>query len=109
MIFLVLSREERLADVQFVQDAAEGPHVDGRSIRDAQHDLRRPVETRLDVGVYLFVFKAARSKIDDLDARFVDLSQQDVLWLEIAVDDVVLAHVVQRNEYLDGEPFNKTE
>lgn len=94
MLFLIFAWEERVADVQLIEDATKTPHVDGCVVRDAEHDLRCSVESRLDVGVDLLVFETARAEIDNLDSRLVDLSKQNVLGLEIAVDDVVLPHVV---------------
>jgi hypothetical protein len=51
----------------------------------------------LDIGVDLLVLEAARAEIDNLNSRFVNLSEQNILRLEIAMDDVVLPHVVQRD------------
>ena len=109
MVFLVLAREQWLPNVQLIEDAAEGPHIDSASVRYAEDDFRSAVEARLDVGVDLLVLEAARAEIDDLDARLVDLSKQNVFRLQIAVHDVVLAHVVQRYQNLDREPLDQAE
>lgn len=45
MVFLVLSGEQWITDIELVQDTAKAPHVDGRTVRDTQHDLGCPVET----------------------------------------------------------------
>ena len=95
VIFLVLAREKRLANVEFVEDAAEGPHVDSAGVGDAEDDLGRTIEARLDVRVDLLVFETARAEIDNLDSRLVNLSEQDVLGLQVTMHDVMLAHVVK--------------
>lgn len=61
----------------------------------------------MDIGVDLLVLEAARAEIDNLNSRFVNLSEQNVLGLEIAMDDVVLSHVVQRDEDLDGKTLDQ--
>ena len=109
MIFFIFSGEKRLAHVEFVKDAAEGPHVDGRRVGDAQHDLRRAVEATLDVCVDFLVLEAPRTKVNDLDARLVDLAQENIFRFQIAVHDVVLPHVVQRYQYLDCEALNQAQ
>ena len=70
------TREEGAARQQLCQDAAQAPHVDGHLVRQAQDDLRAPVEAALDVCVYTLRLKAAASKVDDLHAR-VDPEQAE--------------------------------
>ncbi len=50
--------------------------------------LRRPVEPRLDVRVHGTVLEAGRPKVNDLDVPIVQASQQHILRLQVAVDDV---------------------
>ena len=88
LFFLVFTWEQRIAHVELVQDAAEGPHVDGRVVGDAHDDLGGTVEPRLDIGVDLFVDEGGTSEVNDLYARLVGLLEQDVLGLQIAVDDL---------------------
>ena len=107
LLLLVLSCEDGEAHKQFVQDAAKGPHVNGRSVADSHHDLRSSVEPTLDIGIELLVFICATTEIDDFDSTLVLFPEQDVLWFEVAVDDVELFHVVERDQDLDGEPSNK--
>lgn len=109
LLLLVLSRKNREAHIQLVQNAAERPHVDGRRVPDAHHDLRRSVEATLDVRVELVVLIGATAKVDYLDAALVRLPQQDVLRLHVTVDDVVLFHVVQGDEQLDREAANQAD
>ena len=68
VVLLVLSREERLPNVQLVQYAAEGPHINACCVGDAEHNLRGTIETTLNVGVNLLVFEATRAKVDNFDA-----------------------------------------
>lgn len=53
--------------------------------------LRRPVEARLDVGVHGAILKAGAAKVYDLDVPRVQALKKDILWLEVAVNDVRLA------------------
>lgn len=63
---LVLAREERLAGGELREHAAERPHVDAARVAQAQHDLGRAVEARLDVGVHALVAEAAAAKVNHL-------------------------------------------
>ena len=49
---LVFSRKQRVAGVQFGDDASEAPHVDRCGVRQAEYHLRRSVEPRLYVRVH---------------------------------------------------------
>ncbi len=109
MVLFVLAREQRVPHIEFVKDTAEAPHVDGCVVGDAQHDFWGSVESGLNVGVDLFVLEAAAAEVDYLDARLVYFSQQDVFGLQVAVDDGVLAEVVEGNENLDGESLDEVE
>ena len=51
LLVLALTWENGYAGVQFHENAAETPHVDARSVRNAEDNLWRPVEARLDIGV----------------------------------------------------------
>lgn len=51
LLHLALSREERVAGVEFTEDATQTPHVDGHAVGVTQDDLWRAVEATLDVGV----------------------------------------------------------
>jgi len=95
VLLLILSWEERIADIQLVEDTAETPHVNGCVVWDAQDNFWRSVEPRLNVGVDLLVLEAARTEVDNLNSRFVNLSKQNVLRFEITMDNVMLSHVVQ--------------
>lgn len=53
LIDLVGAREERLAGVHLHENAAQRPHVDGQVVGDSKQHLRRAVEARLNVLVYL--------------------------------------------------------
>ena len=72
LIDLVFTREYWVASVEFSNDAAKGPHVNGSIVRNSQHDLRGPVEPTLNVSINLLVLEAAGTEIDDLDTGLVD-------------------------------------
>lgn len=79
--------------VEFNKDAAERPHIDCGCVRNPQHDFWRPVEPRLDVSVDALVTETAGTEIDDLDARLILAFKQYVLWLQVAVDDVLYLQI----------------
>ena len=108
MLFFVFTGKDWETDVQFVQDAAQRPHVDGWRVPDAHHDLWRSVKTRLDVSVKLFFLVGATSEVNDFDATLVALAEQDVLRLHIAVDDFEFLHVVEGHENLNGKSPHQT-
>ena len=51
----------------------------------------------------LFVLKAAGTKVDDLDGAFPRMPQENVLRLEIAMYDTMMAHEAERQECLRRE------
>lgn len=109
MLVLVAAREQNLAGVELVENAAVRPHVDRVRVLDAQDNLRRAVKSRLDVSVDLLGFEAARAEIDDFDANFALLLDENVFRLEVAVDDLVLPHEVQAHHDLYGEVLRELQ
>jgi hypothetical protein len=81
--------EQRVAHEQLCQDAAKAPHIDLTTVPQAQDDLWAAVEAALHVRVHLLVHEAAAAKVNDLDGRALRCDQQHVLWLEVAVDELV--------------------
>ena len=74
LLLLILTGEDGEANEEFVEDAAERPHVDRWRVADAHHDFRRPIEPRLNVRIELVLLVGARAKIYDLDATFIALA-----------------------------------
>ena len=103
LVDLGLSWEDGVARVQLSNDATEAPHVNAHSVRYTQDDLGSAVEPRLDVRVDALVDEARAAEVNDLDAALVLLLEQDVLWLEVAVDDAEVLLVLQGLQNLDGE------
>ena len=116
LVVLVLAGEERQAEKELGVDRAERPHVDGaawedgrgvrelrriapncaaelrgriarRTVLTAEEHLGRPVEPRLDVDGEALVGAAGRAEVNQLDRGRVEVLQQDVLGLDVAVDD----------------------
>lgn len=56
----------------------ETPHVDGRSVGEAEDDFGWPIEAGLNVRVHLAVWVARASKIDDFDRTAATLLQQHI-------------------------------
>jgi hypothetical protein len=87
LVALVLAVEERFAGVKLVDDAADGPHVDGGANSTAEDDLRGSIVARLDVHVLVALVEEGASEIG-YDDSFVDrVFEQDVVGLEVGVDD----------------------
>ena len=95
VVLLIFAREEWLAHVELVEDATEGPHVDGCRVLNAKHNLWCTVEATLDISVDLLILEAPRTKVDNFDAGLVNLPQQDIFRFQVTVDDVVLPHIVE--------------
>ena len=127
LLLLILPGEYRIASIELGNDAAETPNINGcrvdcvseffgywnlesrltHMVVHPKYDLWRAVETALNVRVDLFVFKAAGTEVNDLDTALPGMVQQNVLWLEIAVDDPVLPHEHERPQDLDSESANE--
>ena len=108
MIIFILTRKDRYSHEALEDDAAEGPHVDGCGVGNTEHDLWSPVEPRLNVSVEPFKLEAAASVVDQLNLALVGLDQQDVLWLEVAVNYRELVHVVEGLQDLNREPLGQS-
>lgn len=67
VVLFILSWEQWIANVQLVEDAAKTPHVNGSAIGDAEDNLWRSIESRLDIRINLLILKTATAKIDDLN------------------------------------------
>ena len=103
LLHLALTWEDRDARIQLNQDAAEAPHVDARRVRDANYNLRCSVEAGLDVRVDPLIREAGRPEVDYFDSRFIRALQQDILWFQVTVDDVLVAEELERLQDLNGE------
>lgn len=75
MVLLVLTWEERVTNIQFVEDAAETPHVYSAIVWDTEDNLWGSVEPRLDIRINLLILKAATAEINDFDPRFIYFPQ----------------------------------
>jgi len=63
------------------------PHVDGSSVGQAEDDLWRAVEARLDVGEHSVVSVTRTAKVDHFDACAAPLLQQHVFLKSQIVSD----------------------
>lgn len=103
LLVLTLARKQWVPGPQLPQHAPKRPHIDRRSVPDAQDHLGCPVEPALNVGVELFVLVAAAAQVDQSQARLVGLLQHHVFGLDIAVDYLPAVQKVQGVEDLDCE------
>ena len=103
LLHLTLTGEDRDARIQFNQNAAEAPHVNACRVRDANYNLRCPVEAGLDVRVNALVGEAGRPEVNYFDTRLIWTLQQDILWFQVTVDDVLVSEELERLQDLNGE------
>lgn len=99
---LVISRKDWLSSVELSKDATETPNVNLFGVLDPENDLGRSVEARLDVGVDLLIPEAPRAKVDYFEVPAHCVSAEDVFWLQITVDDLVLLKKYKALEELDS-------
>lgn len=86
LLVLAFTREEREAGEKLRHDGPKRPHVNRRGVRNTKNDLWRPVEPRLDIGVYPLAHEATAPIVNDLNTRLVLLLQQNILRLQVAMD-----------------------
>lgn len=55
LVLLVLAWEQGASLVEFDEDAAHGPHINGSSVGDSENDLGGPIEPALNIGIDLLV------------------------------------------------------
>lgn len=103
LLLLVLSRENRYACEELRQDAANTPHINWHPICHPQDDFRGPIESRLDISIDFFVLETAGSEIYDLDFGMQRMAEENVLWFQIAVYDLLLFQDSKRTQNLLGE------
>ena len=96
LLNFIFTWKERIARKQFCHNSSERPNVDGRGVRDSEYNLWSSIESRLYVGVNPLSKKAAAPEIDDSDSRLVLLLQQDVLWFQVTVNQIMILLKVQR-------------
>lgn len=105
LVNLRVAREERLASSHLCEDASDRPHVDTRTVlASTEQDLGRPVpesDNFVSIGTERDTECAGETKITNLEvAVAVD---EEVLWLEIAVEDSVRVAVFDTLEELECE------
>jgi hypothetical protein len=68
VLVLGFSWKQRITSIQLSSNTPEAPDVYTAAIGHAKHNLRSPVESALNVCIYLFILKAARAEVDEPDA-----------------------------------------
>lgn len=109
MIFFVFAGEEWVSDIKFVQNAAKAPHVDCCLIGNSQYNFWCSIKPWLDIGINFLIFKTTWSKINNFDSRLVDFSQQNILWFQITVHNIIFIQKVEGYQNLYGKPFDQVE
>lgn len=104
---LTFSREEWKPGIKFSDDCSEWPHVNSRCVGYSEYDFRRSVESWLDIGVNSLAHETGAAVINDFDARFILLFQEDVLGLEVAMNQVVVLLIFEGLKYLDWKAANQ--
>jgi hypothetical protein len=105
----IFSAKERIAEMEFGDDAAERPDIDFAIVRQTEDDLWCSVVSALDVCVDGLALETGGAKIYDFDAGFVHFFKEDVLGLEIGVDYAVAMEKMDAVEDLKDEPADEVE
>ena len=95
--------EERVAEQQLHEQAAERPHVDLAVPRHAEHHLGRAVPAGLHVRVGHVVAAHRTAKIDDLYQALRGREQADILRLDVAVREPRGVHEGEAVQQLRGD------
>lgn len=100
LLLFIFPSEERVAEVQLCYQATKTPHIDGEVVLGTEDDLRRAVETRLNVQKIGLIYEHTRSEVDYLDPHLRLVLHQHVLRLQIAVDHPQFLEKRQRGKQL---------
>ena len=104
---LTFSREEWKPGIKFGDDCSEWPHVNCSCVGYSEYDFRRSIESWLDIGVNSLSHETGAAIIYDFNAGFILLFQEDILWLKVAMYQVVILLIFEGLKYLDWEPANQ--
>lgn len=97
LLLFILAGENWEPSVQLSQNATQTPDIDCHMIVHTKDNFWGAIETTLNIGVDLFVLEAATTEVDDFDSALRRVPQQDILWLEITVNNTVVAHQLKRH------------
>ncbi len=106
---LIFAWEQWVPCVKFSKYTPETPHIYCSSVGYAHNYLGCSVEPRLDVCVDALIVHTAASIVNNFNSRLVCLFQQDVFWLQITVNDFMIALEFKGLQELDCEPANQTK
>ena len=94
LVYVILSREQRLALQHLCEDAPRTPDIDFHVVLlPCEHDLRRSIVSRRDVSGHLRILDACETEIADLQVAV--LINENVAGFEIPVDDACRVDVFQ--------------
>lgn len=94
-----LTTEGRLEAAQLVHDAPKGPHITVEAVRLIVPDLRTGVIRSPGLSMRQAILQFTRYvKVPNLD--LITLSEEDVGWFQVAVDDVHGVEVLQPCQHL---------
>lgn len=94
-LVLISCREQRRAHKQLVEDRPKTPHVNSVVVLNPQHNFRRPVVPTLNIEEPGGAVFATGPKIDDLDSIIPLIGEQDIFWLHVAMNYLLVLHVFQ--------------
>lgn len=107
LILLVLAGEDGVPRMQFGENAAQTPHINGHVVVHAENHFWRAVKAALDIRVHFFILETARAKINHPNLAFPWMHQQNVFRLQVAVHDACLPHERKTCQHLLRKPPNK--
>mmetsp|Transcript_5227 Transcript_5227/g.9010 ORF Transcript_5227/g.9010 Transcript_5227/m.9010 type:complete len:258 (-) Transcript_5227:402-1175(-) len=86
----IFSFEQGPTSVEFHEDTSKAPNVHRSGISKAEQDLGRAVVTTLDVRTRIVPNATGATKVCHFDNTVLQIADEEVLWLQIAVNYVIL-------------------
>ena len=83
-------------------NAAERPHVNCIRVGYSKDNLRRSVESALDVSEAIFKICASGAEVYDFNVAMMGVCEENILRLKITMNDLYLGQVLQTLKHLRG-------
>ena len=105
-VVVVQAREQELPGVELIQGACQGPYIELGIVGVPDDDLRSsvvPTDEVVDEGA--FFNGEGGTEVTQFDLLVV-LRDENVVWFDVGVDDLVLPQEGERDEQLRGEALD---
>ena len=102
LFLLIISWKKWFTSIKLRKDAPERPDIDFLSVFDPKNHFWRTIEARLNICIDLFISEATWSKVNNFKIAASCVRAQNVFWLEITVNDLMLFKENQSFDDLNG-------